>query len=124
RPNTIDKFWDRFETRLERAFAIFSRVVIVGDLNENPLNRNDKLTPTMMAIDLKNSITQPTRRKVWLYKRGNYDQLNNEINEYNWSFIDQNSVDDSCCAFMKDFIDKHIPRKEVTNRPNDILCNT
>ena len=62
------------------------------------------------------------KRKVWFYKRADYETLNNMILNHDWSFIGNNSVDDACKIFtytLLNFLNLCIPNKEVTIRPND-----
>ena len=62
------------------------------------------------------------KRKVWFYKRADYETLNNLILNHDWSFIGNNSVDDACKIFtdtLLNFLSLCIPNKEVTIRPND-----
>ena len=50
--------------------------------------------------------TQPcSERTIWLYKRANYELLNQKVSDYNWNVLLNGSVDESCATFTRIFID-------------------
>ena len=62
------------------------------------------------------------KRKIWSYKRANFDQLFLFISIHDWSFIQSGSIHEACDLFCKKLIELAelcIPRKEVTIRPHD-----
>ena len=62
------------------------------------------------------------KRKVWFYKRANFENLNEMISSQDWNFINTLAVDEACDNFTSkksDFCHASIPNKEVTIRPND-----
>ena len=63
-----------------------------------------------------------TKRKVWNYDRGDYDRLNKLIDDENWNYINDLTIDESCSRFTQtilSFMTLCIPSKDVTIRPND-----
>ena len=62
------------------------------------------------------------KRKIWNYKRADFDHLNVLISTNDWSFIQNNTIHESCDLFTNKIIELAelcIPRKEVTIRPYD-----
>jgi hypothetical protein len=64
------------------------------------------------------------KRDVWLYKHGNYDGLNSEIDQFDWNshLSSLNDIDEMSSKFSNKYIElakKYIPVKTVTIRPND-----
>ncbi len=56
------EFWDRMNICLERASEIGTRIVLVGDINEDQLNpTNTKFKNVLMLNNMKNIINEPTR---------------------------------------------------------------
>lgn len=78
---------------------------------------------TFIHINILNRIsTTCSKRKVWLYARGNFEQLNELINLEDWSFISSTSVEESCNRFSNKILElmhRCIPSKDVTIRPDD-----
>ena len=67
-------------------------------------------------------LTTTVKRKVWFYKRGNFEKLNDKILNTNWDFINTISMNDACIQFtdaILKYMDECIPSKDVTIRPND-----
>ena len=67
--------------------------------------------------------TQPCfERNIWLYKRANYELLNQKVSDYNRNVLLNGSVDESCATFTRIFIEivnQCIPHKTVCFRPDD-----
>ncbi|MCG7883380.1 MAG: hypothetical protein JAY96_17510 [Candidatus Thiodiazotropha endolucinida] len=175
-PNTPVVFWQDLNITLEQALAITDNIVIVGDINEDQLNVNNRhLKDIQLLNNIKNIITDPTRvtattstlidpvllsqqiqpldsgvlvvpdtisdhratyvfisfihessttykRKVWLYKRANFENLNEMITHENWNFINDLPTDEACKTFTEKLLElMHIciPNKEVVIRPDD-----
>lgn len=77
---------------------------------------------TFLNIRFNEIIQTCTKRKVWNYDNGDYALLNELIENYNWEYIDQMDVNESCKLFTDTilrFMNQCIPSKEVTIRPND-----
>ena len=63
-----------------------------------------------------------TKRKVWLYKKGNFILLNEMIANEDWSFIETTDINLATHGFtqtLMKFMNVCIPHKEVTIRKND-----
>lgn len=79
---------------------------------------------TYVYVHFPYSIQKCITRKVWLYKKGNFDLLNEMITNEDWSFIDSNDINSATREFTKTLLklmEKCIPHKEVTIRKNDKL---
>ena len=77
---------------------------------------------TFMFFPFNIVLTTSMKRKIWFYKRGDYDKLNDRISNTNWDFIYHESVNNACIQFtdlILKYMDECIPTKEVTIRPND-----
>ena len=66
------------------------------------------------------------KRDVWLYKHGNYDGLNSEIDQFDWNshLSSLNDIDEMSSKFSNKYIElakKYIPVKTVTIRPNEFI---
>lgn len=62
------------------------------------------------------------KRKIWLYDRGNFDSLRNEINETNWEGLantDINIYATNIANHIRTIAEKHIPNKDATIRTSD-----
>jgi hypothetical protein len=61
-PNTSVEFWNRFNICLEKASELYSKIVTVGDINEDQLNlSNNKFRDILTLNNMENTITEPTR---------------------------------------------------------------
>ena len=61
-PGTPVSFWDNFNVSVERAFESNSKLIIVGDSNQNLLNPNEYHLTNFMALNnVQNVINKPTR---------------------------------------------------------------
>ena len=64
----------------------------------------------------------PYKRHVWRYKGADFSKLNNLIQNTDWSFINENYVDEACNLFTSTFLNlgkQCIPTDFITIRPND-----
>ena len=43
--------------------------------------------PVYSVFNLKKPITKSFQRKIWLYKKGNYDELRNKVSEFDWNNV-------------------------------------
>ncbi len=68
-------------------------------------------------------LTTSFKRKVWNYKRGNFNLLNHLIRTADWSLINtSNGIDTTCEIFsnkLSELLQVCIPSSLVTIRPND-----
>ncbi len=61
-PSSSIEFWDKLNRTLEIAISTSNRIILVGDINEDQLNdQNRKLRNIMNLNSLRNVITSPTR---------------------------------------------------------------
>lgn len=78
----------------------------------------------IVCVKLPCSFKSAYNRKVWLYKRADFERFNDLISQYDWegTFLNCESVDSACETFSNVFIEFAeicIPSKLVTVRPND-----
>ena len=60
-------------------------------------------------------------RLVWLYKRANFELLKQKIQNYDWTFLSDGSLDEDCNLFTNtflNFVKENIPSKYITVLPN------
>ena len=77
---------------------------------------------TFIYIPFTSICSLAYKRKVWFYKRANFESLNKMISRQDWNLINSLSVDEACDIFTTkiiDFCHACIPSKELTIRPND-----
>ena len=61
-------------------------------------------------------------RKVWLYKRANFDLLSQYIDLFDWTCLLSGTVNDACNLFtnkLLEFVEKCIPSKVILVRNDD-----
>ena len=175
-PNSLVEFWNRLNIAIENALELNSRIILVGDINEDQLNtRTRKFRDILLLNNMSNVINSPTRvsntsrtsidpiaitnniqclhastvetdkeisdhygtciyfkidceermpfkRKVWNYKKANFNLLNEKILTTNWSFIKNTDIDTASKLFTEMFLNiaqSCIPTYFVTIRPKD-----
>jgi len=91
-----------------------------GVYNTPPYISDHFATYLYMNMDLQPSTS--TKRRVWNYKRADFNKLNSLITNVDWSFISHGSLDEACELFTSKFIELAktcIPNNFVIVRPND-----
>ena len=91
-----------------------------GVLDFPPLISDHMATDITVPFDYP--LTSSYKRVVWLYKRGNYKQLQENIESYDWNFINDAPIDDVAKIFEDTFlglVNDCIPSKEVTIHTDD-----
>ncbi|MCG7869675.1 MAG: endonuclease/exonuclease/phosphatase family protein [Candidatus Thiodiazotropha taylori] len=78
--------------------------------------------PIFCVLDFKKPVTKVFSRQVWLYDRGEYDALREEISNFDWQSLKHQDID----TYTKNVTDyiintskKHIPNKIVKIRKSD-----
>ncbi len=77
-------------------------------------------TYAYIQIDVQNSI--PYKRRMWNYKRADFNRLNDMIGAEDWSFLRGDNLDTASESFISKFLDlakSCIPTSLVEVRPND-----
>ena len=77
---------------------------------------------TFVTVPFDYPVSSSYKRLVWLYKRGNYQQLKEYIESYDWNFINDAPIDDVAKQFQDAFlglVKDCIPSKEVTIHTED-----
>lgn len=104
--------------------------VAVLEANTIPIERSiSDHDPAYIVFSCGYSNATSFKRKVWLYKQGNYDLFRDRILNTDWNAIitEQPDVDTACESFTKTFMDIAqvcIPTNVVTIRPNDKVWMT
>ena len=135
-------------TRLKQSLAIFNLRNVITEATRVTVNTSTLIDPIIVSdnlivmnsevISIDNSvsdhhataahikvptvISKPMQRHVWLYKRADFQRLNNLINTENWNFITMMSIEDATTLFtvkLLELMKLCIPFKLVTVRPND-----
>ena len=86
-----------------------------GVLDFPPLISDHMATDITVPFDYP--LTSSYKRVVWLYKRGNYKQLQENIESYDWNFINDAPIDVVAKIFEDTFlglVNDCIPSREVT----------
>ena len=80
---------------------------------------------TCVEIDVKTDFKNSYKRYIWIYKDGNYVNMNSEISTIDWEnylFNNNNNLDLAVEIFNRKIIqiaENNIPKKLITIRPND-----
>ena len=77
---------------------------------------------TFITVPFDYPVSSSYKRLIWLYKRGKYQQLKENIESNDWNFINDAPVDDVAKVFEVTFLDlvnDCIPSKEVTIHTDD-----
>ena len=87
-----------------------------------PLSTNDHCTITM-SLSFKKQKSCAYKRLIWLYDRGNFEEMNTKIKNYDWNIcFDSNDIDIVCQNWTTSFLNlarQSIPNKLVEIRPKD-----
>ena len=77
---------------------------------------------TYIVLPHDYSVSSAYTRRVWFYKRADFEKLENNIRSFDWECLSDGSVNDCCTLFTNkfmEFVNESIPHKDVTIRPND-----
>ena len=77
---------------------------------------------TYISIPFTNISPSIVTRKIWFYKRGDYNKMNDLIREFNWDVLNTHSTNEACILFtntITEFMQQCVPSKEVTIRRSD-----
>ena len=77
---------------------------------------------TFLTIPFDYPLTSTYKRRVWLYKRGNYQELKEKVESYDWNFVNDAPVNDVAKLFEDTFlglVNECILSKEVTIHTDD-----
>jgi exonuclease III len=118
--NTIDK-----PTRLG---ALLDPILIPHDfkfIESDIMDTNSDITDhkaTYITIPFLYDVNPSYERQVWLYDRGNYELLNNKLNNHDWGELLIGDINTACIKFTNSFLSyvkQCIPQKTVLVRPDD-----
>ena len=89
---------------------------------------SDIIVPFTVYSILTKLVTASYERHIWLYDRGDYEALSNDIRQTNWDEIKSNDIDkyaQDLTNQLTKLAKKHIPNKLITARQTDPpwLCN-
>ena len=77
---------------------------------------------TVLSIPFEYTLFTFYKRTVWLYSKGNYDTISENITKHNWNYLSESKVDDATKQFETDILTlakKSKPTKEITVHRND-----
>ena len=77
---------------------------------------------TFLIIPFHYEIQTTYTRLVWIYKRANFESLKQQIRNFDWSCLNEWSLDEACVEFTNIFlgmVKSCIPSKTVLVRPDD-----
>ena len=108
-----------------RQNAILDLILIPNDMEVSDLSiiilpqEISEHSATYVSILFSYEIQQSYERTIWLYKKANFEKLNQKIFNYDWNILYNGSVDKSCGSFTGIFIEivkQCIPYKKVCVR--------
>ena len=79
--------------------------------------------PVYSIFSLKKPVTKSFQRKIWLYEKGNYDELRNKVSEFDWNNVYNEDINQYALNFSNKLLDiasECIPSKLITVRPKDL----
>jgi hypothetical protein len=112
---------NRSQTLIDPIAVIRDILVNDSGIHKTPRNISDHFA-TFLIVNCKSDHSTPFKRKVWNYKTANFNELNMLIENHDWSFLNNVSVNEACNRFIKVYIELAqtcIPTRLVTIRPND-----
>ena len=77
-------------------------MALIKSLNDGTISVPTEISDhrcTNIYLPFNDVLTTTVKRKVWLYKRGDYEKLNDKILNTNWDFINNSSIDVACSLF-------------------------
>ena len=111
----------RGQALLDPILESFEHLVLdKGVLDLSPVISDHKAP--FITIPFDYPISSSYKRLVWLYNRGNYQELKEKIESYDWNFINDAPMSDVAKRFENAFlslVNKCIPSKEVTIHTDD-----
>ncbi|MCG8048840.1 MAG: reverse transcriptase domain-containing protein [Candidatus Thiodiazotropha endolucinida] len=79
--------------------------------------------PIFSIFKFKRQTFKPFTRQIWLYESGNYDDLRQEVSDFDWTSICNENVNVYATNFTQKLLSlvaNHIPSKTITVRPRDL----
>lgn len=79
--------------------------------------------PVFSIFSFKKSLVKTFSREIWLYERGDYEQLRQKVHNFNWNSIKHTDIDIYTSAFTDQLLNmakECIPNKTVRVRPHDL----
>ncbi|MCG8033229.1 MAG: hypothetical protein JAZ03_13755 [Candidatus Thiodiazotropha taylori] len=79
--------------------------------------------PTFCIFNFKKHNLQSFTRKIWLYDRGNYAELRQQVSDFEWDTIRNDNINTYAESFTDNLLslaEQCIPYKTVTIRPRDL----
>ena len=77
---------------------------------------------TFLSILFEYSLSTSNKRTVWLYRKGNYDALSENIINQNRNYLSESNVDDATKRFETDILSlakQTIPTNAIAGHRND-----
>ena len=79
--------------------------------------------PIYTIFTLKKPVTKSFKRKIWLYEKGNYDELHTKVSEFDWNNVRNEDTNQYALNFSSKLLEISsdcIPTKFITVRPQDV----
>ncbi|KAK6171667.1 hypothetical protein SNE40_018109 [Patella caerulea] len=96
---------------------------ITADTLEVPINISDHFA-TFIHLDIHTYHNKSFQRKIYLYKRANFRQLNHDISNIDWDEVWNvddaiDKITDKFTSKLDELIEQYIPSKIITVRSKD-----
>ena len=111
-----------------RQQAILDPILIPSDMvycdagvQEIPNNISDH-NATFLHLPFSYDIQPSFQRTVWVYKKAKFEDLNEKILSYDWSCLQEGTVNEACAVFtavFMNFVKSCVPSKTINVRPDD-----
>ena len=106
---------------LDPVITSFDQTILDSGVLNIPPNISDH-SATYITIPFDYSLHTTFKRKIWLYKRANYIDLDTKINNFDWDCLNTLPLNQAVEFFTKSFLNlvrQCIPSKEITVRSDD-----
>lgn len=106
---------------LDPIITPFDQIILDSGVMDMPPNISDH-SATYVTIPFDYILHNTFKRKIWLYKRANYTELDNKINNFDWDCLNSLSLNEAVDFFTTSFLNfvkECIPSKEITVRSDD-----
>ena len=108
---------------LDPVLTSFEQTVLDSGILQVPLEISDHFA-TFVTLPFEYSVHHTYKRKIWIYRQANYNEIETRINNFDWSPLHTLHVPlDDAVLFFNDtflkFVNECIPSKEVTVRSDD-----
>ncbi|MEW8547189.1 MAG: endonuclease/exonuclease/phosphatase family protein, partial [Candidatus Thiodiazotropha sp.] len=121
--NEPTNFTETSSTIIDLFLTANKNNVLLCGVGDPFLDQNVRYHCPIYCVFKFNKVQTPVyTRKIYLYDRGNYQSISDELSETDWNKIKNNDIDiyaNNLTEHILDLADKHIPNKTIKIRKSD-----